>query len=202
LIASPADLYRLRKEDLIELERMAEKSAENLVQAIERSKRTTLPRFLYALGIRNVGETVAEVLAAHFGSVEELLEADEEALSEIAGVGPVIAREIRAYTSNRDNCRLLARLLEAGINYPAAPERKSAEFEGMTFVFTGTLSRMSRDEAEAEVKKRGGKAVSSVSKKTTYVVAGEKAGSKLEKAVKLGVDVIDEETFLRMISAR
>jgi len=202
LIASPADIYRLREEDLVALERMAAKSAENLVQAIERSKRTTLPRFLYALGIRNVGETVAEVLAAHFGSVEELLEADEEALSGIAGVGPVIAHEIRAYTSRRDNRRLVGRLLEAGINYPAAPERKSAEFEGMTFVFTGTLTRLSRDEAEAEVKKRGGKAASAVSKKTTYVVAGEKAGSKLEKAVKLGVDVIDEEAFLRMISAK
>ena len=199
-IHSPADVYGLKKDDLASLERMAVKSAENLIVAIEKSKNATLPRFLFALGIRNVGTTVAEILADNFNTVDSVFEASEESLADIPGVGPVIAREIVSYESNSDNRRMVSRLLDAGIVFPEAPEGKSLEFEGMTFVFTGGLTRMTRDEAQAEVKKRGGKATSLVSKKTTYVVAGEKAGSKLDKAGKLGVEVIDEDTFTKMIT--
>jgi len=201
MLHSPADIYRLGVSDVMSLERMAEKSAENLVVAIEKSKDTTMPRFLFALGIRNVGVTVAEILAERFPTVPAFLDASEETLADIHGVGPVIAREIKAYAANDDNCKMIKHLLDAGITIPAAAQRTSGDFEGMTFVFTGTLTKMTREEAQSEVKKQGGKATSSVSKKTTYVVAGEKAGSKLEKAQKLGVDVIDEDTFLRMTRA-
>jgi DNA ligase (NAD+) len=199
LVETPADFYRLTVEDLMPLARMAEKSARNVIEAVERSKHTTLPRFIYALGIRNVGETVAEILAEHFASIDALMEAGEEELSEIHGVGGVIAREIRAWTSVAANRKLVRGLVQAGIAFAHAPLAASHEFADMSFVFTGTLTKFTREEAEAEVKKRGGKAVSSVSKHTTYVVAGEKAGSKLEKAHKLGVEVIDEDAFLRMI---
>jgi DNA ligase (NAD+) len=199
IVRSAADLYNLEVNDLESLERMAHKSAENLTRAIAGSRKTTLPRFIFSLGIRNVGETVAGILADHYRSVQALMNAGEEELAGIEGVGPVIAREVKAFFSNDNNRGMVERLLAAGISFPAAPEKKSADFEGMTFVFTGTLKRMTRDQAQAEVKKRGGKATSSVSKKTTFVVAGENAGSKLEKAVKLGVEVIDEETFVGMI---
>jgi DNA ligase (NAD+) len=199
LVETPSHFYRLRVEDLKPLERMAEKSARNVIEAIERSKHTTLPRFIYALGIRNVGETVAEILAEHFGSIDALMEASEAESSKIHGVGGVIAREIRAWTSVAANRKLVRDLVQAGVAFAHAPRTVSNEFADMTFVFTGTLTKFTREEAEAEVKKRGGKAASSVSKNTTYVVAGDKAGSKLEKAEKLGVEVIDEDAFLRMI---
>jgi DNA ligase (NAD+) len=202
MVHDPADIYALERSDLAALERLGEKSAENLIAAVNRSRETTLPRFLFALGIRNVGETVAEVLSESFPTVESLLDASEGTLADIHGVGPVIAKEIVAYAANEDNRRMVERLLAAGITYPASPESKSAEFEGMTFVFTGTLTRMTRDDAQSEVKKRGGKASSSVSKKTTYVVTGENAGSKLDKAQKLGVEIIDEETFVKMIGGK
>jgi DNA ligase (NAD+) len=198
LVATSADFYRLTVDDLLPLERMAEKSAQNVIDAIQRSKRATLPRFIYALGIRNVGETVAELLAEHFDSVEQMMEASEEELSSIHGVGEVIAREIRAWASVAANRRLVRDLLKAGITFARAPGAVSTEFAGQTFVFTGTLAKFTREDAEAEVKRRGGKASSSVSRQTNYVVAGEKAGSKLEKARKLGVKVIDEDEFLRM----
>lgn len=199
LVRTPADIYRLSKTDLVGLERMAEKSAENLITAIAKSKSTTMPRFIYALGIRNVGVTIAEILAENFASMEALLDAKEQSLADLYGVGPVIAKEIVAYASNDANRRMVRRLLEAGVSFPAGRRVESAEFEGKTFVFTGALTRLTRDEAQDEVKKRGGRATSSISKKTTYVVAGEKAGAKLDKATKLGVEVIDEETFLKMI---
>jgi DNA ligase (NAD+) len=197
LVETPADFYRLTLDDLVPLERMAEKSAQNVIDAIERSKHTTLPRFIYALGIRNVGETVAEVLAEHFGSIDALMESGEEELSEIHGVGDVIAHEIRVGVGRgQSNSYAELRRLASSSRVARAI---SSEFADMTFVFTGTLTKFTREEAEAEVKKRGGKAASSVSKSTTYVVAGDKAGSKLEKAQKLGVEVIDEDEFLRMI---
>ncbi len=199
LVETPADIYQLTIEKLIPLERMAEKSARNVIEAIEHSKKTTLARFIYALGIRNVGETVAEVLAEHFGSIDALMDASEEDISNIHGIGDVIAHEIVAWTSVAANKKLVRDLVKSGIAFAHAPRATSNEFAGQTFVFTGTLTKLTRDDAESEVKKRGGKAASSVSKNTTYVVAGEKAGSKLEKAQKLGVDVIDEDAFLRMI---
>ncbi len=201
VIQTPADIFAITLEKLLPLERMAEKSAENLVAAIAKSRDTTAPRFLFALGIRNVGETVAGILAEHYPAAGPggLFDASEDELAGIHGVGPVIAREIRAWADIPDNRALVDRLLRAGITLPAAPEKKGDQFEGMSFVFTGTLEHMTRGEAQAEVKKRGGKASSSVSKKTTYVVAGEKAGSKLDKATQLGVEVITEDEFIDMI---
>lgn len=199
LVKSPADIYDLAVDDLLPLERMAQKSAENLVAAVEASKDVTLARLVYALGIRNVGATVAGILADHFGSIDAIMDAEEEALAEIHGVGPVIAHEIHAFTRSEENRTLIRRLVDAGVRPSAAAAARSDEFAGQTFVFTGALSKFTRDEAEAEVKKRGGKATSSVSKKTTYVVAGENAGSKLDKAESLGVSVLSEDDFLEMI---
>ena len=201
LVETPADLYRVTLNDLVKLERMAEKSGQNVINSIERSKKTTLSRLIYALGIRNVGETVAEVLAEHFDSVEAFMDASEDEISNIHGIGPVIAREIHAWTSVAANRKLVSGLVKAGVAVSSAPRATSNELAGKTFVFTGTLTKFTREQAESEVKKRGGKIAGSVSKNTTYVVAGEKAGSKLEKAQKLGVDVIDEDAFQRMIES-
>jgi len=199
LVKTPADFYRLSVEDLLPLERMAQKSAQNVIDAIERSKHTTLPRLIYALGIRNVGETVAEFLAEHVDSIQALLDASEDELAEIHGVGDVIAQEIRAWASVPSNRKLVEQLLRARVTVAHAARPRSSEFAGQTFVFTGTLTKFTREEAESEVKARGGKATSAVSKGTSYVVAGDKAGSKLEKAQKLGVTVIDEDGFLKLI---
>lgn len=199
LVTNVADIYSLTLDSLVPLERMAEKSAENLLSAIERSKRTTLPRFIYALGIRGVGDTVAELVAASFESAEAVLAAPEEELAELGGVGPVIAREIRMWADDAGNRDMVSRLLRAGVVPESTGSGKSSDFEGMTFVFTGALQRLTRDDAQREVRRRGGKCSSSVSKKTSFVVAGERSGSKLEKAVRLGVGVIDEDEFLRMI---
>ena len=199
LVKDPAGLYRLTADDLVPLERMAEKSAENVILAIIRSKKATLARFIFALGLRNVGITVAEVLAEHFPTVGALREASEEEISGVRGVGPVIAGEVARFFADRPNRDLVDRLLAAEISFEPAPAPRSSELEGEVFVFTGALTRLTREDAEAEVKKRGGKTSDSVSSKTTCVVAGEKAGSKLEKATKLGVRVIGEDEFLGMI---
>jgi DNA ligase (NAD+) len=199
LVETPADLYHLTVDQLAGLERMAEKSAQNVIDAIERSRKTTMGRFIYALAIPGVGETVAELLASHFDSIDDLMDADEETLSNIRGIGPVLADEVHTWASVKKNRGVVRRLLDAGITFAKAPRALSKEFEGKTFVFTGTLTRFTREEAEAEVKKRGGKTAGSVSKQTSFVVAGEKAGSKLEKAQKLGVTVIDEDEFSKMI---
>lgn len=199
LVQDPSDIYHLTLKKLVELERMGEKSAQNVIDAIEGSKQTTLARFIYAMAIPGVGETVAELLANHFDSIEPMMDASTEQLSEIRGIGDVLAEEIHAWAAVKKNRKVVTRLLDAGIKFKQAPRATSNEFEGQTFVFTGTLAKLTREEAEAEVKKRGGKAAGSVSKQTSYVVAGEKAGSKLEKAQKLGVAVIDEDAFLKMI---
>jgi len=202
LVSDPAGLYRLTADDLVPLDRMAEKSAENVISAIARSKKAALARFIFALGIRNVGITVAEVLAEHFPTIEALRGASEEEISGVHGVGPVIADEVARFFADRRSRGLIDRLLKAGISFEAASAARSAEPEGEIFVFTGVLTRMTREEAEKEVKKRGGKTSDSVSSKTTCVVAGEKAGSKLEKATKLGVRVIGEDEFLGLIGRR
>jgi DNA ligase (NAD+) len=199
LVRTPPDLFGLTVGRLVLLERMAEKSAENLVAAINGSKSTTMARFIYALGIRNVGTTIAEILADRFSTMEGLFSAKEDDLAATYGVGPVIAAEIVAYTSDQINRRMVNKLLETGITFPVETSPRSAEFEGQTFVFTGTLVKLTREKAETEVKKRGGKATSSVSKNTTFLVAGSKAGSKLDKAQELGVEVIDEDAFLKKI---
>jgi DNA ligase (NAD+) len=201
LVKNPADLYRLNVADLVPLERMAEKSAENIVKAIRESRNTTLPRLIFALGIRNVGVTVAEILAERYTTIEALRNAPEEEIAVLYGVGPIIAREVAAFFADGRNGALVDGLVELGVRYEAVELDRTDQFDGETFVFTGTLARLTRKDAEAEVKKRGGKTTSTVSAKTTCVVAGEKAGSKLDKANKLGIRVIDEDEFLKMIES-
>jgi DNA ligase (NAD+) len=193
-IETAADLYRLRVDDLAELERMAEKSAANVVGAIARSRDTTLERFIYALGIRHVGEATARDLAAHFGALDPLLDADEGALVQVRDVGPVLAESIRDFFAEPHNRAVIAALRAAGVHWKEGAPRRPAEglLTGRTFVLTGTLPTLSRDDAKARIEAEGGKVSGSVSKKTSYVVAGEEAGSKLVKAEALGVKVIDE----------
>jgi DNA ligase (NAD+) len=193
-IKDPADLYGLEAEELAELERMGEKSAQNLVEAIDRSRKQSLARMIYALGIRNVGETTAKDLAAHFGSLEELRRADESALLEVKDVGPIVASSIRQFFDEPHNAEVLEKLrAELRIQENARrPRQGQGPLAGKTFVLTGTLPALTRDEATELIESRGGKVSGSVSKKTDYVVAGAEAGSKLAKAEELGVATLDE----------
>jgi len=200
LVRTPADLYRLSEHELAQLERMGEKSAANLVAELERSKRTTLERFIYALGIRNVGESTARDLARHFGDLDPLLAAAEEALLQVPDVGPVVARSIRQFLDEAHNRQVIRDLRGAGLAWPRsepAPARNAGATK--TFVLTGTLSGMTRDEARAAIEAKGHKVAGSVSKKTDYVVAGEEAGSKLDKARALGVKIIDERQLRELL---
>ena len=202
LVKSAADLYGLTAEQLAGLERMAEKSAANLVAALEKSKKTTLARFLFALGIRDVGEATATSLAEHFGSLEALADADVESLVDVPDVGPTIAQHIRGFFQEKHNRDVIAALRSSGVHWPA-PVAKAAEAQplsGKTFVLTGGLSAMSRDEAQDRIRALGGKATGSVSSKTDYVVAGADPGSKLKRAEKLGVTILDEEQFLKLLN--
>ena len=199
LVKSFADLYRLTREDLLSLERMGHKSAERLLTAIEESKHRPLWRFIAALGIRHIGSQSAEILAEQFGSLEKLMKADEESLAQTEQIGPVIAESICEYFRDRVNRHVIGELLAAGVK-PQPPQRKRADIlGGKTFVVTGTLKGFSRQEIERAIKDNGGKTSGSVSKKTDYVLAGVEAGSKLDKARQLGVAVITEDDFLRMI---
>ncbi|HXQ26359.1 MAG TPA: NAD-dependent DNA ligase LigA [Candidatus Acidoferrales bacterium] len=198
-----ADLYSLKLEKVAELERMAEKSAQNLLDEIAASKKNSLARLIYALGIRFVGERTAQLLAAHFGSMDKLADASEEELTGVTEVGPKVAEGILEFFSESANRKLIEHLRAAGVNMKeerAAP--KSSKFAGMTFVFTGTLANRSREEAEALVAAHGGKAGSSVSKKTNYVVVGADPGSKFDKAKSLGVEILSEAQFEKLLSAK
>ena len=197
-IRNIADLYRLQVDDVKNLERMGEKSAKNLIKAIEKSKTAGLDRLIYALGIRNIGEKAAKSLAVAFGNIDALAAADKDALVAIPDFGAITADAVIAYFSHAQTGELIESLKACGVLTTYETEKADAIFEGMTFVLTGTLPTLSRDAATAIIEKHGGKAASSVSSKTTYVVAGEKAGSKLVKAQKLGVRVIDEDTLLAM----
>jgi DNA ligase (NAD+) len=199
LVKDVADIYTLTREDFMQFERMGEKLSENLLHAIESSKSRDLSRFIYALGIRNVGEHTAKLLASAFGSVENLAQANEEELTSIREVGPQVAESITDFFKNQENQRIIERLLAAGVSPSVEEKRVGGRFTGKTFVFTGTLTRFSRDEAKKMVELEGGHAAGSVSKKTDYVVAGSEAGSKLEKAVQLGVKVLTEEEFLELV---
>jgi DNA ligase (NAD+) len=202
IVRTPADLYKLGIAKLAALERMAEKSASNLWNAIEKSKGTTLPRFIYALGIRNVGEVTAKDLARHFGTLDALMDAGIEQLQEAPDVGPVVAESIAAFFREKHNREVIEQLRAAGVAWKeGAPARAAASgpFAGKIVVLTGTLAAMTRDEAKEKVEALGGKITGSVSKKTDYVVAGAEAGSKLDKANELGVKVLDEEEFLKLI---
>ena len=199
LVQTCADLYDIKAEQLVPLERMGEKSAANLVAAIEKSKEAGLARLIYALGIRQVGAKAATVLASKFGDIEALFAATEEELCEIEDVGAITARYVVDYFTHTATRELIDKLKAHGVVTSYESAQVSNKFEGMTFVLTGTLPTMKRDEASALIEAHGGKVSSSVSKKTTYVVAGEDAGSKLTKANTLGVAVIDEATLLEMM---
>jgi DNA ligase (NAD+) len=199
-VRTPADLFALQTEQLSTLERMGEKSAQKLQSAIAAAKHTTLQRFLYALGIRDVGEATALALAQHFGGIAALRQAAEEQIQRVPDVGPVVAKHVAAYFRDPENSAIVERLLASGITWPAlASIDAHTELSGKIFVLTGTLQALTREAAEQEIVKLGGKVSGSVSKKTHYVVAGEDAGSKLKKAQQLGVTVLDEAGFLKLL---
>lgn len=199
IIRDPADLYYLKKEDLLPLERMGEKLAENLLNAVERSKQVPLSRFIYALGIRQVGERAAQLLADYLGSLEALMNANEEQLLQIPEIGPATAREIVEFFRREENRRVIQKMLDAGVQPFAERRKRSDAFAGLTFVFTGALQHFTREEAEALVRELSGKASGSVSRQTSYVVVGASPGSKYQKALQLGVPVLTEEEFLKMV---
>lgn len=204
LVKSLPDLYRLTKEQVAGLERMGDKSAGNLIQAIEASKTRGLSRVLTGLAIRHVGRRAAEILAEHFGGIDKLLEADEDSLAEIHEIGPTIAKSVHRYFHELGGDKIVAELQELGVVMEEEKPQASAEsakLAGKTFVVTGTLAKYTRDEIHDQIKKLGGKVASSVSSKTDYLVAGEKAGSKLTKAQKLGVAVLTEEEFEELAGA-
>jgi DNA ligase (NAD+) len=198
-----ADLYKLQLEEVAALERMGEKSAQNLLDEIGASKKNSLARLIYAIGIPFVGERTAQLLSEHFGSMDKVATASAEELVEVGEVGPKIAEGVREFFSESANRKLIERLRAVGVNMKEAQrELKDSRFAGMTFVFTGTLERRSREDAEALVASHGGKAGSSVSKKTNYVVVGADPGSKYDKAKSLGVPILDEAQFDKLISAK
>ena len=201
LVDTPADIYKLGMSALVDLERMGEKSALNLLAAIEKSKHTTLARFIYALGIRNVGEATAKDLARHFGKLEKLMEADEAALQEVPDIGPVVAQSIAAFFAEPHNLEVVRALRARGAQWAEYEVQTVAKlpFSGKAFVLTGTLVGMTREEAKEQLEALGAKVAGSVSKKTDYVVAGAEAGSKLAKALELGVPVLDEGELTKML---
>lgn len=201
LVKSPADLYRLKTEDISAFERKAEKSANNLINSIQKSKDNELYRLVYALGIRNIGLKAAKLLCEHFLTVNDLMNAKAEDFESIDGFGSVMAQSLENYFSLESTKQLIAELKDLGLKMkPSEQKISGGVFEGKTFVLTGTLPTMTRSEASQIIEQNGGKTSSSVSKKTSYVLAGEEAGSKLTKAQKLGIEVISEEQFLSMIN--
>ena len=202
VVRTPADLYKLGSAGLAGLERMAEKSAGNLVAAIEQSKHTTLARFIYALGIRNVGESTAQDLARCFGSIERLAAADAETLQQVPDVGPVVAHSIAGFFAEPHNRKVIEQLLAAGVSFAETAPRQldtASPVYGKTFVLTGALPHLTRDEAQQKIRDHGGKVSGSVSKQTDYVVAGTDPGSKYDKALELGVTILDEAGLLKLL---
>lgn len=202
VIQDAADLYRLDIETLSGLERMAEKSAGNLLGELAKSRQTTLARFLYALGIRHVGEATARSLAEHFGSLDNLMQADEAQLLEIEDIGPIVASSVKRFFEDEHSRKLIAKLQECGVHWPEKEMAEKPEwlpFQNRKFVLTGTLPSLTRDEAAEIIRKYGGKVTSSVSKNTDFVLAGTEAGSKLAKARELGIHILNEEELMRLI---
>ena len=198
LVEDPSDLYRLSKDQAVQLDGFAEKSAQNLITRIAESKRPPLSRFLYSLGIPQVGEATAELLAVEFGHIDKLRSSTEEQLHSVEGIGPSMAHEVRMYFDGHGG-ELVGRLLEAGVRPQTVEAVGEGPLTGKTFVFTGTLETMGRPDAETVVRRLGGKAASNISSKTDYVVAGPGAGSKLDKAQKLKLNILDEQQFLELI---
>ena len=199
LVKTPGDLYFLKAEDVEPLERMGKKSAQNLIAAIERSKGQDLSRLLYAFGIRQVGQKAGKILAARFRTLDAIQSATLEELTAVDDIGAITAQSVLDWFASPQSQHLIARLKEAGVNMTAAEQGSDQRFAGMTFVLTGSLEHFTRDQASALIEERGGKSASSVSKKTTYVVAGEAAGSKLRKAQELGIPVLTEEEFQNLL---
>jgi len=201
-VRTPADVYRLRADDLAALERMAERSAQNVMAAIDKSRATTLARFIYALGIRHVGEATARDLADHFGALDPILAAHEDSLLAVRDVGPVLAESIRDFLAEPHNREVIDALRAAGVRFAEGPPRRAhaGALTGRTFVLTGTLPTLTRDEAKSLLEAAGATVTGSVSKKTDYVVAGADAGGKLDKARTLGVAIIDEARMRALVS--
>jgi DNA ligase (NAD+) len=203
VIRTLADLYRLGLQGLVALERMGEKSAQNLLAGLERSKSTTLPRFLYGLGIRHVGESTARDLARHFGMLDAIMDASVAQLLEVPDVGPIVAESLHAFFQQPHNREVIEQLRACGVHWEeSAPALQAPRpLAGKTVVLTGTLPTLSRDEAKDLLEAAGAKVAGSVSKKTDYVVAGAEAGSKLEKARELGLAVLDEDGLRELLGA-
>lgn len=201
-VSDVADIFTLSQQQLVDLDRMGAKSAANLLEAIEKSKATTLPRFLYALGIANVGEATAQSLAHHFSNLDDLMQADEEQLQQVEDIGPVVANSVYTFFHQQHNRDVIQKLLRASIVWPVIEKRKveALPLAGKTFVITGTLESMSRDEAKARLQALGAKVSGSVSKKTDYVVAGTDPGSKYDKALELGITILDETALQKLIA--
>jgi DNA ligase (NAD+) len=194
IVTRPSDVFALQADTLEALERMGRKSAENLIAALDRARDTTLPRFLIALGIRDVGGGVAELLAAHFGDLESIMQATSEELEAVQGIGPTIAESVCRFFADQDNRGEVSRLRELGVRFQRVKQVRASQegpLEGKTFVLTGTLPGLTREEAKTRIEAAGGKVTSSVSKKTSYLVAGEEPGSKLRKAQELGIEILD-----------
>ena len=199
LVKTPGDLYFLKEEDVASLERMGKRSAQKLLSALEKSKSQDLSRLIYAFGIRQVGQKAGKILASHFHTLEALQNTSLEELTSIDDIGEITAQSILDWMANPQSRHLVQRLKEAGVNMTAAEQWSDQRFSGMTFVLTGTLEKFTRDQASEMIEAKGGKSASSVSKKTTYVIAGEAAGSKLRKAQELGIPVLTEEAFAQML---
>ena len=200
VVRDAADLYYLRMEDLLSLERMADKSARNILAAVEKSRHAGLERLIYALGIRHVGEHTAKLMVQHMGSMERLMKADADTLLQIREIGTEVAGSVVRFFQQQANVATIMRLQKAGVSFEAAARQSGSSLEGMTFVFTGTMHEYTRQEATRLVEERGGKVASAVSDKTTYVVVGADPGSKLNKASSLGVRIISEEMFKSMLA--
>jgi DNA ligase (NAD+) len=203
LVHTLPDLYRLGLTALAQLDRMADKSALNVLQALEQSKHTTLPRFLFGLGIRHVGEATAKDLAQHFGTLDAIMSATAEQLLEVNDVGPVVAHSLRTFFDQPHNSEVVAQLRACGLTWPEGPAlaAQSLPLKGKTFVLTGTFPTLSRDEAKALLEAAGAKVAGSVSARTHWVVAGAEAGSKLDKALALGIEVLDEQGMLNLLAS-
>jgi DNA ligase (NAD+) len=200
IVKDVADIYKLTKDKLLSLERMGDKSAENILREIDNSKNLPLERVIYGLGIRFVGERTAQFLAEHFGSMDGIEAASEEQLQQVEEVGPRIAKSIVEFFAEPKNRELVNELRDAGLQFKGKKKERGTKLAGKTFVLTGTLAHYTRDEAKKMIEDAGGKVAGSVSKKTDYVVAGSDAGSKLDKARELGVAVIDEDGMQRLLT--
>jgi DNA ligase (NAD+) len=202
VVSTVSDIYRLKKSDLVSLERLADKSSENLLEAIEKSKATTLARLVYALGIRHVGEHVAQVLADHFPSIEAIEKASLEDLTSVKEIGEVVGESIHSFFRQETNRKVLRDLAAYGVRYEARASRAGGKLAGKVFLFTGTLKGLKRDEAKRMVEAQGGRVASSMSKKVDYLVVGDDPGSKLDEARRLGTKTVDEEEFRRLVRGR